>query len=72
MAIGKLFGRSQQEEVSEKDGSSFNSAAPNATLNQEQFSDTEEVSSNADEGVKKIRATTIVWSRKALLVAYAL
>lgn len=79
MAIGKLFGRSQQADgVTEKDGSSSKSptlneaAAPNATLNQEQLSDTEEVSSDADEGVKKIRATTIVWSRKALLVAYAL
>lgn len=79
MAPSKLFNKSEKENDTNVSSSRDYSqkvnddlAAPQTTLNQEQYSDTETVGSEADEGVKKARATTIVWTRKALFVAYAL
>lgn len=80
MAPGTLFSKDEREK--ENNVSSYSQdysqkanddlAAPQTTLNQDQYSDTETIGSEADEGVKKARATTIVWTRKALFVAYAL
>ena len=75
MAFSKLFdSRSQQPEPYHADGSDTYEGekgpidATNTVLNTEDG----EQSTLAQDGVKKAQATTIVWTRKALIVAYAL